>query len=86
MFKIIYAPVFVRKFSKLDKYLQDEVIEKIELFKNKDNHILLKVHKLNGKMKNYYSFSVNYRIRVVFMWNDKGEALIFSIGDHDIYK
>lgn len=87
MIDIIYAPVFfVKQFGKLDKDFQDEVIGKIEMFKNKDNHLLLKVHKLHGSLKDKYSFSVNYKIRIIFMWSDKGEALFFAIGDHDIYK
>ena len=86
MINIIYAPVFVKKFNKLDKNFQDEVIEKIDMFKNKDNHILLKVHKLHGVLKDKYSFSIDYNTRIIFEWNDKKEALFYSIGDHDVYK
>jgi mRNA-degrading endonuclease YafQ of YafQ-DinJ toxin-antitoxin module len=86
MINIIYAPVFVKKFNKLDKDFQDEVIEKIEMFKNKDNHILLKVHKLHGILKDKYSFSIDYNTRIIFAWNDKKEALFYSIGNHDSYK
>jgi plasmid maintenance system killer protein len=86
MINFIYAPVFIRQFNKLEKDLGNEVLEKIELFKNKDNHSLLKVHKLHGRFKNSYSFYVNYKIRVVFMWGDEEEAILLAIGDHDIYK
>ncbi len=61
---IIYAP----KFKKLEKDLQDEIIEKIALFRNIKNHKHLKVHKLGGNMKGRYSFYVNYKIRVVFKY------------------
>lgn len=86
MINIIYSPVFVKQFGKLDKDFQDEVIEKIELFKNKDNHLLLKVHKLHGELKEFYSFSVNYKIRIVFIWSKNDEVTLFAIGDHDVYK
>ena len=86
MINFIYAPIFIKQFNKLDKDLKEEVLEKIELFKDKDNHNLLKVHKLHGKFKENYSFYVNYKIRIVFMWIDKNEIGILSIGDHDIYK
>ena len=86
MINIIYSPVFVKQFGKLNKDFQDEVIQKIELFKNKDNHILLKVHKLHGKLKEQYSFYINYKTRIVFMWGDNKEALFFALGDHDLYK
>lgn len=87
MLNFIYAPVFVKQFKKLEENLQKEVLEKIELFKNTKNHGLLKVHKLHGKFRGNYSFYVNYKIRIVFMWgNKKEEAILLTIGDHDIYK
>jgi plasmid maintenance system killer protein len=84
--QIAYKATFVRQFNKLDNYLQEEILEKIELFKKMENHNLLKVHKLHGKLKDSYSFYVNYKIRIVFMWQDKEEAILLAIGDHDIYK
>lgn len=84
--EISYKPTFVKSFSKLEKDLQQEVLEKIELFRNKDNHILLKVHKLHGRFKENFSFYVNYKIRIVFMWGDNEEAILLAIGDHDLYK
>jgi mRNA-degrading endonuclease YafQ of YafQ-DinJ toxin-antitoxin module len=86
MINFIYAPVFVKQFNKLDKNLQEEILEKIELFKNRDNHNLLKVHKLHGRFKDSYSFYVNYKIRVVFMWLKEEEVALLAIVDHDVYK
>ena len=75
------------QFNSLEKDLQNEVYEKIELFKNKGNHAQLKVHKLKGELKNKYSFSVNYKIRIVFEYIlSKTEVALLSIGDHDVYK
>jgi len=84
--KILYKPTFVRQYGKLDENLQTEILEKIELFKNISNHESLKVHKLHGKLKDCYSFYVNYKIRIVFTWESKEEAVLMVIGDHDIYK
>jgi plasmid maintenance system killer protein len=84
--KILFKPTFIKQFSKLSENLQEEVLEKIELFKNKDNHKLLKVHKLHGKLKESYSFYVNYKFRIVFLWLNKQEVVLLAIGDHDIYK
>lgn len=83
--EILYKPTFIRQLNKLDKDLREEVLEKIDLFKIKDNHLLLKVHKLHGELREFYSFSVNYKIRIVFMWNNN-EVVLVSIGDHDLYK
>lgn len=85
MLSLIYAPIFVRNLNKLENKLQDEVLEKIEISKNPDNHKQLKVHKLRGHLKDCYSFSVNYRYRVLFSYLNKEEVNILAIGDHDIY-
>lgn len=82
--KIVYAPVFVRQFDKLESGLQEEVLEKIELFRDIGNHKILKIHKLHGRLQDRYSFSVNYKIRIVFVQKD-GEYWFLSIGSHDIY-
>lgn len=86
MIKVIYAPVFVRQFRKLHKSLQDEVAEKIELFKDSSNHESLKVHKQHGKFAKCYSFSVNYKYRIVFEHGIKNHVHMLAIGDHDVYK
>jgi plasmid maintenance system killer protein len=85
---VSYAPQFRRQFRKLHPEFQEEVIEKIELFKDPKNHKQLKVHKLKGALKNRQSFSVNYQYRILFQYLDKGksEAVLLTIGDHEIYK
>jgi addiction module RelE/StbE family toxin len=86
--EISYKPSFVRQYNKLTPALQDEVREKIDLFKNTKNHPQLKVHKLHGKLKGVYSFSVNYQYRVVFIFEDKkkSSAVLLAIGDHAVYE
>ncbi|OHB18183.1 MAG: hypothetical protein A2749_00870 [Parcubacteria group bacterium RIFCSPHIGHO2_01_FULL_45_26] len=85
MFHVHFKPTFVRQFKKLESRLQDEAEEKIELLKNAKNHGLLKVHKLHGPLKSYFSFSVNFRTRIVFYHLSKNEIVLVSIGDHDTY-
>lgn len=83
---IFYKPSFIKEFNKLEKDLKEEVLEKIEMFKNISNHKKLKVHKLNGRFNKFYSFSVNYNYRIVFEYKTKKEIHFLDIGDHDIYK
>jgi len=86
MIQISFKPTFVKQMNKLEKELVEEVFEKIELFKNEKNHKLLKVHKLHGKLSEHFSFSVNYKFRIVFKYERKGQVVFLDIGDHDIYK
>lgn len=83
---ICYKPSFVRDFKKLPAELQEEVLEKVELFKDTENHKKLKVHKLKGRLGDYYSFSVTYSHRIVFEYESKNEIVFLAIGDHDVYK
>ena len=84
---VAYTPGFIRMLKALPENLQEETIEKIELFQQVDNHKQLKVHKLGGRLQGRYSFSVNYKTRIVFCYIGKpNEALLLAIGDHDIYK
>ncbi len=84
--EIVYRPEFVRLYNKLNLPLREEIKDKIELFKNISNHKTLKVHKLHGRLRNRYSFSVNYRYRIVFEYMNKKTVALLSVGSHDIYK
>jgi mRNA-degrading endonuclease YafQ of YafQ-DinJ toxin-antitoxin module len=84
--KISYTPHFARLYGKLSGNLQDETDIALELFKNDPANVRLRVHKLNGRLADYWSFSVNYNYRVVFRYGGKNEALLTAIGNHDVYK
>lgn len=86
MITIEYAPKFEKAFKKLPKPLKEEVAEKMDLFLDKENHEKLRVHKLHGKLMGCYSFSVNYRVRIVFVWVTKTHAAILAVGDHSVYE
>lgn len=84
--QINYTTKFIRLYSKFDFDFKKEIKEKVELFKNNKNHKNLNVHKLHGRHKNLYSFSVNYKIRIVFKYLSKQEVVFLVIGGHNIYK
>ncbi len=86
MLNVSFTPKFTKKFKKLEKELADEVYVKTQLFKDPSNHTHLKVHKLHGKLSGCYSFSVDYKIRIVFQYLSKKEVVFLSIGDHDEYR
>ena len=84
--EIEYKPTFIKQYACFESSLKEEMKEKIELFRNGKNHKQLKVHKLKGKLSKYYSFSVNYKYRIVFDYQSKSRAALLAIGDHDVYK
>ncbi len=90
MLDIVYQPGFLKRLSKIKKaspLLFEEVLEKVERFKDKDNHKALKVHKLRGRMSHLYSFSINYKIRIIFKYAERRtEAHLLDIGNHNLYQ
>ncbi len=84
--QIYYAPIFLRQLKALEKDLQAEVIERIQLFKDRRNHKQLKVHKLKGRLVGRLSFSVDYKNRVVFRYLNTKTAVLLAVGDHDVYR
>ena len=86
MLTISFKETFVKQMNNLEKALADEVFEKISLFKDIKNHKALKVHKLHGKFSECFSFSVNYKTRIVFEHETKNSVIFLAIGDHDLYR
>lgn len=84
--EVHYKPSFLRDFKKLSPQAQVDAKEKIVLFAEVKNHEKLRVHKLTGQLKNYYSFSVTYSHRIVFVYESKNTAVLLAIGDLNIYK
>lgn len=83
--EVSYAPMFVRQFKALEQDLQEEVEEKIALFRDRRNHRFLKVHKLKGPLAGRFSFSVNYKFRIVFSYLSSRGAILLAVGDHTVY-
>jgi len=77
------------RFTKQLKHLPDTVKEKAEktvkLFKNDPFHPSLRLHRLSGKLKNYWSISIDLKYRIIFRM-DKGTANFLSVGSHAIYE
>lgn len=84
--KILYKAKFLRQFKKLPTPLQQEAKEKIALLQQDVQHPFLKAHKLKGKLKEFWSFSVNYKDRIVFQYEKKDHIVLIAIGDHDVYQ
>ncbi len=82
---ITYAPTFIRMYKRLDSSLKEEVRDKIVLFRDPSNHQKLKVHKLTGSLRHCFSFSINYKVRVVFKYDemDKCVTNLLYVGSHD---
>lgn len=42
----------------------------------------LKMHKLSGRLKNFWSFRIDFDVTVLFFIDDNGNAVFVDIGTH----
>lgn len=85
---IYYHPRFRRSFRGLDNEKKTQAEESIALFRSDPFNIRLDTHRLHGKLKKQWSFSVTNRDRVLFEFlnKDQTEVVFLDIGDHRIYR
>ena len=86
MIEIIPSTSFQRDFKKRIKgntIKENSFYKNIDLFINNPFDPKLKTHKLTGKLKDLWSFSIDYNLRVVFHWIDENTILLENIGSHD---
>lgn len=83
---IDYSPEFKRLFKKLPIAIKKEAVEREKIFRLNIFSKNLKTHKLSGKLKGRYAFSISYTHRIVFSYINKEYVIFHSIGSHNIYK
>jgi len=87
MIEIGFSSSFKRAYRKTIKdkiELEHKFWQKIEIFKTNPFDDRLKTHKLSDKLKDLWSFSIDFDIRVLFCFTDENKALFVNIGKHDI--
>jgi addiction module RelE/StbE family toxin len=84
--EVSFSKSFKRSFKKRIKgnaNLEARFWEKVALFTNDPFEPSLKTHKLSGKLKDLWSFSLEYDERVLFYFTDDGNAVFINVGSHD---
>lgn len=83
---ILYTPEFHRDYKKLPQVLKELVKQKGQVFEQDPFYSLLRTHKLAGALRGLWSFSVDYRNRVIFRFRGQGEVELLRVGDHSVYR
>ena len=85
---IYYSPRFQRSYKRLDPQLQKASEKRVALFRSDPLDQRLDTHRLHGKLKAYWSFSVDNRHRVLFEFLNasQDEAIFLDIGNHSLYQ
>lgn len=84
--EVSFSSAFKRALKKRIKGntdLEAKFWQKLELFTVDPYDQSLKTHKLSGKLKEVWSFSVDYDERVLFYFTEDGKAVFVDIGSHD---
>jgi mRNA-degrading endonuclease YafQ of YafQ-DinJ toxin-antitoxin module len=85
--EVSFSDSFKKAYRKRVKATDAESLfwQKLDLFINDPFESKLKTHRLSGKLKDLWSFSLDYNVRVVFYFTkDKPKkAVLIDIGTHD---
>jgi len=81
-FTASFLKTLKRKFRK-NPNLEKRFWERVDIFRHDPHDPRLKTHKLSGSMKDWWSFSVDYDVRVIVLFSEPNKAVFADIGTHD---
>lgn len=77
---------FKKAFKRLPNIIKKKAKLRDEMFRENPFSQNFQTHKLKGKLKDYWSYSVDNNYRVLFRFLGEDSAIYFNIGTHKIYK
>jgi addiction module RelE/StbE family toxin len=82
---IYYTPNFKRQYKKLPGKIKDLAELQEKIFVANPFNPKLETHKLHGRFKDFWSFSIDSKCRIIFEFVKSNEAVFHYVGYHDIY-
>lgn len=77
---------FKKSYKKLPKNIKIKAKERERIFRANPFDPRIETHKLHGKYKDYWSFTIINQYRIMFAFADSDAVDFVNIGTHDIYK
>ncbi|OHA63685.1 MAG: hypothetical protein A2842_01290 [Candidatus Wildermuthbacteria bacterium RIFCSPHIGHO2_01_FULL_48_25] len=84
--KILYSPQFARDYRKLPYEIKEKAKEREKIFIENPFDQRLKTHRLHGRFREFWAFSVDYRFRIIFRFLGEKEVRFYAVDDHSVYK
>jgi len=84
--KIIYSLQFKQEYRRLPDNIKRKAEKKEKIFRENPFASQLKTHKLGGRLAEFWSFSIDYRYRIIFEFVDEKKVILHAVGDHSLYK
>ncbi len=81
--KIVYSPRFAKNYKKLPIRIKLLAEKREKIFRNNPYDPRLKTHRLTGKLSGFWSFSVDYKTRIIFEIRSENEIWFLAIGSHN---
>lgn len=75
----------MRRYKKLSVSIKEKARIAEKLFKDNPFNPQLKMHKLSGRLRFAWAFSVDAQYRIVCEFLENGDVSFYTIGDHSIY-
>ena len=86
MTEVAFSSSFQRAFRRRIKgnaAFEARFWERLEIFQDNPFDQRLRTHKLSGRLKDLWSFTMGYDLRVVFSFLESDRALFVDIGTHE---
>ena len=64
--ELIFSKTFKKQYKKLSPKTQKQVKNRIELWQEQPNNPLLRLHRLEGKISNFYSINITGDVRALY--------------------
>jgi len=83
--RIYYSTKFRREYKKLPKPIKILAESKESIFRTNTFDKRLDTHRLHGRLREFWSFSIDGKYRIIFEFTEKDVIWFHSVGGHSIY-
>ena len=84
---IYYSSKFEKSLRKMPRFVKKAFLGKESLFVSNPFGASLETHKLHGKYKEYWAFTIVGQYRIMFKFaNNERDVEFVNIGTHEIYR
>lgn len=84
--RIIYSSHFMRTYKKLPTAIKQKAVIAENIFRGNQFDPRLKMHKLGGRLRFAWAFSVDAQYRILCEFLKNGDVSFYKIGDHSMYE
>lgn len=81
--EIFTTPKFDRRYRKLPIHIKLKAEQKGDMFAQNVHDPRLETHKLHGKDRECWAYSIDQNYRVKFIFKEDGNILYINVGTHD---